>query len=67
MADPEVLAQASVTATLFTDGRLVIMEHGHWHPDGGKVQGYTTWHEDLETCDPEELLARLLEEMQKHV
>lgn len=67
MPEFNVVAQATVTATLFADGRLVLMEHGHWHQAEGQLQTYTEWHEDIGTCDPEELMFKLVTEMQGRV
>jgi hypothetical protein len=56
-----------VTATLFTDGRLIICESGHWNQSDDERLSYSEWHEDVGTCEPQELLYKLVTEMQDRV
>lgn len=67
MPEVRILAQATVTATLFTDGRLIINESGHWNQSDDERLSYTEWHEDVGTCEPQELMYKLVTEMQDRV
>lgn len=67
MPERKIVAQATVTATLFEDGAVIICESGHWNQSDDERLAYTEWHEDLGTCEPQELLYKLVTEMQDRV
>ena len=62
-----VLAVATVTAILYRNGELCIVESGSWNQDSGEPVSYQAIYEDLGTCEPQELMAKLVGEMQDRI